>query len=56
MKHLTLHLAQMLAVLPLGGLDLQKCVPVLLLNTLEAFLQVHDLLHVVVLGHGVVLL
>ena len=46
----------MLTVLSLGSFNLQQGVSVLLLYALKALLQVHDLLHVVVLSHGVVLL
>lgn len=51
MDHLRLHLCEVLIVLFLGGFDLQQGVSMLLLNSLQALLQMHDLVHVVVLSH-----
>ena len=46
----------MIVVLLLSRFNLQESVSMLLLYPLKTFLQVHDLVHVVVLGEGVVLI
>ena len=51
-----LHVIKLRLILFLCGLDLQHRVPVLLLDELKAVLQPHDLIHVVVLCHSVILL
>lgn len=56
LDHFCLHLTEVFIILLLGGFNLQQGVSVLLLHYLEALLQMHDLVHVEVLCHGVVML